>query len=472
MLLLCFAPLIQGGNRPLALLVLETLSCLLLIGVFMRWQQVQQLGRPMLLLLTMLLLLPLLQLIPLPFPLWSTLTAQSGFTAALQLAEPGYHQARPVSLSPALTEFAWLALLPSVLVFVYSFSLKTSVLRALVPVFLVIAAFEAVLGLAQYGAGLSSSGTYANRDHLAGMLEMALPLSLALLAASLGSVVSSQRRYYRSWRTKLRAWLYTYCSRSTLYAMLSLGLLLGLIFTRSRSGIVLVMLMVVLCAIAFSSRLGGRNVYGMMGTWVAAGLSLAVLVGLVPVLDRFAYEDPLKDARWTIYSSVLQAVNDYLPLGSGAGTFSQAFQRFHPNELTNVFINHAHNDYLEWVMEGGIVAAVIIIGLLVLYALRWLTLMMQAGAWSTFKFIQVGAGIGLFLILLHSLVDFNLHIPANQIYFAFLAALFFHHAEQEEPKDDTPSAHHHHHTHLESQPPAAPKSHPILPGNNPFADEQ
>lgn len=358
------------------------------------------------------------------------------------------------------------------LVFVYSFSLKTSVLRALVPVFLVIAAFEAVLGLAQYGAGLSSSGTYANRDHLAGMLEMALPLSLALLAASLGSVVSSQRRYYRSWRTKLRAWLYTYCSRSTLYAMLSLGLLLGLIFTRSRSGIVLVMLMVVLCAIAFSSRLGGRNVYGMMGTWVAAGLSLAVLVGLVPVLDRFAYEDPLKDARWTIYSSVLQAVNDYLPLGSGAGTFSQAFQRFHPNELTNVFINHAHNDYLEWVMEGGIVAAVIIIGLLVLYALRWLTLMMQAGAWSTFKFIQVGAGIGLFLILLHSLVDFNLHIPANQIYFAFLAALFFHHAEQEEPKDDTPSAHHHHHTHVESQPPAAPKSHPILPGNNPFADEQ
>lgn len=435
----------------------------------MPWHIVQQLGRPMLLLLAMLLLLPLLQLVPLPFSLWSTLTAQSSVIEALRIIEPGYHQMRPLTLSPELTGFAWLALLPSVIVFVYAFSLKTRMLRGLVPIFLGVAAFEALVGLAQYGAGLSSSGTYANRDHLAGLLEMALPLSLALLVTSLGGNSSVHQHYQRTWRGKLRAWLYTYCNRSALYAMLSLGLLLGLIFTRSRTGVVLAMLAVVLCALAFSSRLGGRNIYGMMGTWAAAAISLAVFVGLVPVLDRFAYEDPLQDARWTIYASVLQAINHYLPFGSGAGTFSQAFQRFHPHELTNVFINHAHNDYLEWLMEGGIVAALIIVGLIVLYVLRWVELMRQAGDWSTFKFIQVGAGIGLFLILLHSMVDFNLHIPANQIYLALLAALFFHHAEQEEPKHVQNPVQN---KVITPKKPVATNSHPILPGNNPFADGQ
>jgi hypothetical protein len=45
--------------------------------------------------------------------------------------------------------------------------------------------------------------------------------------------------------------------------------------------------------------------------------------------------------------------------------------------------------------------------------------------------MQVGAGIGVFAMILHTFVDFNLHIPANQIYFAFLAALFFYQSSNE-----------------------------------------
>jgi hypothetical protein len=73
--------------------------------------------------------------------------------------------------------------------------------------------------------------------------------------------------------------------------------------------------------------------------------------------------------------------------------------------------------------------------LLILFARQWVRLWTGQN-WSRFRFLQIGAGIGLTLLLLHSLVDFNLHIPANVVYFAFLAAVFF------TDPDATDPAHH------------------------------
>ena len=75
-------------------------------------------------------------------------------------------------------------------------------------------------------------------------------------------------------------------------------------------------------------------------------------------------------------------------------------------------------------MEGGFIAGILIVLFLWFYIRRWPGVWVK-GYWSTFQFIQVGAGIGVLLMGLHGLTDFNLHIPANAIYFAFLAAVFF-----------------------------------------------
>jgi O-antigen ligase len=168
---------------------------------------------------------------------------------------------------------------------------------------------------------------------------------------------------------------------------------------------------------------------------------------------------------------VTTAIGEFFPLGSGIGTFNQVFPRFQGADLNGMFINRAHNDYLEWMMEGGIVAAVLILAFLTFYLRRWFKVW-QRGEWKTFKFIQVGAGIGLFAMILHTFVDFNLHIPANQIYFAFLAALFFHHSHDEQ------------HVHpgvsepdgwsntipAEDYTPPAETALEIQPGPNPFAE--
>lgn len=88
----------------------------------------------------------------------------------------------------------------------------------------------------------------------------------------------------------------------------------------------------------------------------------------------------------------------------------------------------------------------------------------KRGEWTPFRFAQAGAGIALLLMLLHSLADFNLRIPANAVFTAFLAAVFFHRPPDEERQRSSRRRE----TAGEGKPPSV---YPIPPENqaNPFA---
>jgi len=448
--LLIFAPLIWGGIVPLPLLVMELAALALLAGQF--WQPSRAnplLSWPMRIFLASLLLLPLAQLLPVPLELWASLPGRAFYAEALQQAGaggPGFEW-RAISLVPATTESAGLALLPPLAVFITALALRSRMLLKLVWVFLGIAAGQALLGLIQYGdgtdspfrfgvalSGSSATGTYVNRNHLAGLLEMALPLALGLLAVSVGQSprhhVSQRQHGWQRWLARLNAARF---NQALLFGAVALAILLGLIFTRSRSGVMLAMLGILLCTLLFANRLGGRNVYGLLGTLTAIGIGLASLIGLAPVLDRFTMQDPVADGRWLIFDVTTQAMGQFFPLGSGAGTFEAVMRRFHPADLPGVIINYAHNDYLEWLLEAGLGAGLLIAAGLALYVRQWARVW-RRGAWTPFQFTQAGAGIALLLMMLHTLVDFNLHIPANAVFTAFLAAVFFHPAAEKEQR--------------------------------------
>ena len=93
---------------------------------------------------------------------------------------------------------------------------------------------------------------------------------------------------------------------------------------------------------------------------------MAFAIGLVPVLQRFAESDAVADSRWSIAIATLEGIGAFFPLGAGMGTFPEAFRRFHPADIP-LFVNHAHNDYLEWLFEGGLLAAGLLLLLLALY---------------------------------------------------------------------------------------------------------
>ena len=450
--LLVFAPLYWGSNLPLPLLVMELAALALLAWRF--WAPPaggRPLSWPARIFLTLLFLSPLAQLFPIPIPLWDSLPGRAFYAEALRQTGAGGagFDWRAISLIPTATETAWLALLPPLAVFLAAIRLTSQQLLRLVLVFLGVATAEALLGLIQYGDGSgspfrlgnafmgdSASGTYINRNHLAGLLEMALPMGLALLAATVGHGRPAHTGGGRGGRRRtLRQWLARFSvariNQAAVFGAAALAILLGLIFTRSRAGVSLAMLGVLLSTALFSTRLGGRNAYGLMGTFTAIGVGLASLIGLAPVWSRFTLQDPFEDGRWKVFDATVQAIGEFFPLGSGAGTFEDVMRRFHPADFPGVTINRAHNDYLEWMLECGLIAALLIAGWLIFYARQW-GRVWKRGEWTPFRFAQAGAGIALLLMLLHSLGDFNLRIPANAVFTAFLAAVFFYRLPAEE----------------------------------------
>lgn len=439
--LILFAPLIRGGNRPVPLLAMELMALPLLAYAAWRPDFLAHLSRPFLATLALLVLFPLLQWLPLvPAAVWPGLPGREVYATAIAEFGSGLLSLRAVSLVPGATEAAWLAMLPALAVFLVTVGLREDLIRRVVYLFLGMAAFQATLALMQFGGGWGggfrvnpddvgrSVGTYANRNHLAGLLEMALPIALGLLAARMGRGGGGSRYAGRGWLRRMGQFFMNLPrpNQTMVFAALFLLLLLGLVFTRSRSGILFGMIGILLSALLYGRHIGGIRSGSLMTLFTAIGLALAAMVGLAPVLDRFSVEDALADARWPIYASSLAASWHFFPFGSGLGTFPDVYWRFQPDSIAD-FVNHAHNDYIEFVFEGGLPALVVIVMFLVLYAVRWRALLRHA-QWDSLNFMQVGAGIGLLQMALHSLTDFNLHIPANAVYFALLAAVFFHRA--------------------------------------------
>ena len=442
-LLLVLAPLYRAGNRPLPSLVLELGALMLLVAVF--WSPPRDLvGRSEAFALGVLVVFPLLYLVPLPGGVVAQwLPGRELYAAGMSLLglDPA-DVAASVAIVPFAAESSWLSLLVPVAAFIATRALPTRRLLQLVMLLLVIAAVEAALGLMQLGQekgsplywGMTFSnfgtavGTYANHNHLAGLLEMVLPISLALLIYSIGR--GSEGRASAGWRGRAVFYSTLRGHAAVRYGMLSLLLLVGLIFTRSRTGVALAILGILLVTFALSRRIGGENVRAPIKTIVALALGIGVSIGLVPVIDRFTSLDPFEDSRWGIFSATIHGIGALFPFGSGPGGYVSVFSAFQPVDLSPWRIDYAHNDYLQWLFEGGLFAGLLILLLVGLYLVRWRRIWTQ-GAWSRFRFVQVGAGIGLFLLMLHELVDYNLRIPANILYFAFLAGVFFADADEE-----------------------------------------
>ncbi len=488
--ILIIAPLFRAGRVPLALMALELLAAALLVVTLWQAKPLQQVNRYALFAILFMLLLYLLYLIPLP-PLLSALLPRYALHTAVNTAVFGSATTPQglftASVVPGETFASLMVLLLSLAVFIATSSLNGTRRYRLVILLLWIAGFEAALGLMQYGQqtgplflGMersfgSGTGTYPNRDHLVGLLEMVLPISLGLFA------VSATRKHRSKARGRLRqhaSFLNTLKGqKAVVYAFLTFLLLLGIVFTKSRTGIALTIVAVLLSMPAFSTRIGGDNSYGKIGTIVAIALGLAIMIGLAPILDRFSADQLTDDTRMGMYSATLEGIGALLPLGSGPGSFSSIFPAFQTLDLGKFFIDHTHNDYLEWFFEWGILLLPILLLLLIAYVRQW-PKVWQQGKWSKHQFAQVGAGIGILLLALHSLIDYNLHIPANIIYFAFLAGIFLAPPEIFE----TAVQHHRHRSHhkhqsskekTEPEVPPQEKPQPTVADQikNPFLDE-
>ena len=431
-LMMVVTPLMWVLSQPMAIIFIEICSLGVLLRAMYGRIYFSRLGRLQGLVIAGILVTAAFSLIPLPFEIWMRLPGRADYGNMIQLINGTSVGWRQISIVPRETEKALWLLLPPIMTYVAVSGLNRDAVKRLIMVVIILAVFQSVLGLIQYGAGVVSfnvldrsaanvaTGTYLNRDHLAGFLEMTFPVILSLAVALMG------RHYFKvspgaGLAGRGRYWASIEGNQAILYGLAAILVILCIIFTRSRMGILLTMIGLLLSLFAFSKRLGGNNIYGSYGTLLAVIIVLAIEIGLAPVLDRFS-QDPMQDMRWEIYSTSMSGVGNFFPLGSGAGTFGQVYPAFQiPHH--DFFINRAHNDYLEWFFTGGLPAVVLIMMVFYLYFRNWAQLW-RSRQWDTFHFIQVGCGIGVLLMMLHSFVDFNLHKPMNAVYFAFFLAVF------------------------------------------------
>jgi O-antigen ligase len=256
----------------------------------------------------------------------------------------------------------------------------------------------------------SATGTFVNRNHFACLLAMCLASGLALMHDN------ARRARRGAPGTGLAASLTPERLRNALLGLLLAVGLAGLLLSFSRAGIALGLFALGLTALAAGrfERLGLRFVTALL---VATAASVPLIqLGADRLVARFA-EAPaeLSGARTTVWLDALSLAAEFPVTGCGFGTFAAAYPLVRSGEVRQFFA-HAHNDLLQVGVEGGVLGA----GLLALVLVPVLGRVARsiAGAKGT---LAVGLAAGLAAMLLHGLVDFNFHIPANGAVAAVLA---------------------------------------------------
>ena len=246
----------------------------------------------------------------------------------------------------------------------------------------------------------SISLTFVNRNHFAGYLEMVACLCLGLALA------------YKGARRILFLCLGAYTAVAVVFS-LSRGGAFGLV-----GGLCFMSFCFVLC------KKRSKNIL-VISCFFAAVVAIMTLLGIQPVSDRLEtliHPDILEVGRLHFWKDSLRMIADRPWFGWGLGAFRDAYPRYQSVEVANYFVTHAHNDYLELTAEMGLtgmLAALLCATALFVFALKKLSSLPDSRRQS----IGFGALSACFAVLIHSVTDFNLHIPSNALLFAVCAAM-------------------------------------------------
>jgi len=254
------------------------------------------------------------------------------------------------------------------------------------------------------------SGTYINPNHLAGFLGMMVPLALSYMLMS---------RFTPTMKV-----LFAYCA---------LAMLAGIGVSLSRGGILATgATLLVFCLVLLFQRGYWLPALGVLAALVAAGVAFDAEFSSVQKRYEDTFETGhLTNVRFDYWPAAIHIFEDHPLWGGGPGHFDSEFARYRPR-VVQMRPVYAHNDYLNTLAEWGVTGlAIIAAACALLYygalktwpALRQADLEAGAAQKSDRLAFLIGACMGLLALLFHSVVDFNMHVPANAAIAVTLMAL-------------------------------------------------
>jgi hypothetical protein len=386
-----------------------------------------------------LLALMVLQLIPLPPSVWTALPERQIFADIANLA--GIEQPwRPLTLSPSKTLNSLFALAVPIAAMMLYLNLDRDHRKRAIIVIIVLCAVSALWAIFQvigpargplyiyritnFGSGV---GLFANRNHQAVMLASTIVM--------LGWYAGSLKPHARQVALKFSA------SIATILVFVPL-----IFITGSRAGLLLMVpaLLLALFLVYFggyypgagsrkghsvSSKnhlLSGRRMLLAIGIVVISGMAIAsVLLSRSLAFDRLFSSGNVEELRWQLLPTLFTMLKDYMPWGSGFGSFEHVYKIYESQELLNSsYLNQAHNDWLQYPIEGGIPA--LLIGIC---AFIWFVVRLWIGAknWRSSnpaKYSVLMCIAVILFLLAASIGDYPLRVPIIMAVFAVLVCLF------------------------------------------------
>ncbi len=353
-------------------------------------------------------------LVPLPPFIWENLPGRAiAVEAGSLVGLEGIW--RPVSLVPFRAWNALHAMLIPAAAMVLAVQLRPDQHRTVFKLVLVMAAIAGFLAVLQAGSGFNRSfylyritnttsptGLFANRNHFAALLCIVIPM-LALLASRARGANKTIIQVAAGGAALVTLLLIFAAGSRGGVAFALLGIAAGGLIWRGGPGRV-------------KRRQGGKSwVAPAFGAVVAVLFTagLAVMFARSEALDRLASTDAVEENRFAVWRVTFANLWEYMPFGSGIGSFVEIFNIYEPADMLEYnYWNHAHNDWLEWLLEGGIPAVIVMVVAIAAWAVktRGLVQKLYSGQFA----IQLGVvGSASILILgLWSLVDYPLRVPS------------------------------------------------------------
>jgi O-antigen ligase len=268
----------------------------------------------------------------------------------------------------------------------------------------------------------SPFGPFVNKNHFAGWMLMALPVTFGLLCASAARQIP---RGDTTWRRRI-LWFSTAEASRVLILGAGAGVMaLSLMLTMSRSAMVAFAASIALTSWLAHRRLplGARRV-AIVGYFVCLVLFVVSWVGVDAVVARFGSANPATiNERLPIWRDTWNIIRDFWLTGTGLNTYGVA-TLFYQTSIPGFHLREAHNDYLQLAAEGGVLLAVPILCTLA-FLVRDMRRRLADSSGSSY-WIRLGAITGLIAIALQSTVEFSLQMPGNAALAATLLGIALH----------------------------------------------
>jgi len=272
----------------------------------------------------------------------------------------------------------------------------------------------------------TATGTFVNRNHLAGYLNLCLAIGIGLMISKLGGEA------IHTWRQRIRSIARLLLGEKARLRIYLIAMVIALVLTRSRMGnTAFFASTLVVGAIGLMLM---RNAPRSTVFFLASLVALDILIvgswfGVDQVAKRIQQTEVTTNAdnvlptedRDEVGRLALNYAKDYLLTGSGGGTFYVTFPTYSNHNIIG-FFDHAHNDYLQLLAETGVIGLSLCALIVVMATVQALIAMRRRNN-PLMRGTAFGVALAICWLAIHSTVDFNMQIPANALTMTVILAL-------------------------------------------------